>query len=136
MTAAKKRIVKTTVLVLALCFSAALIRACFLYFNFMTPDKSYFGEDYIQVIYPTGIRDYCIAREILADAETAFSTVTTDELAEEEFGKLGRFCITDGDAISEEHAVHLISANFGDSTGYIRTEVNGRSSPSASIPKN
>ena len=43
----------------------------------------------------------------------------TDARAEEEFGKLARFCVTDEDAVSEQHAINLVSARFTGHTGYM-----------------
>lgn len=119
MTTAKKKTCIILALLLAAGFAAVLFRTCFVYWSFLSPNKSYFGDDYVQVLYPTGIRDYHIAKGVLDDAEAAFSCITTDAHAEEEFGKLARFCVTDEDAVSEQHAINLVSARFTRHTGYM-----------------
>ena len=109
-------IISGIIFVLLLAFGA---RSAILYIGNMIASKDYFGDEYIQIIYPTSLSDYIIANDVLEEADEAFSTITTDEEAEDRFKELGRFCITDEDAISEKHDLSFICAHFDDSNGYI-----------------
>lgn len=81
-----------------------------------------FKDEYIQIIYPTSIKDYTTAKAILAEADEAFSTITDYETAEETFGDLWRYCITNEGSVSEYHEIKLVSASFDDKYGYIWIE--------------
>lgn len=112
----KKKIVTVVVIIFIL---GVLLRSAMLYVGYMYPDKAYFGEQYIQIIYPTTIGDYIIAGKVLKDADEAFSAFVTSEQAEEKYGALGRYCITHQDAVSEKHDIDFIAADFDDNTGYM-----------------
>lgn len=90
-----------------------------LFVRYRYPNKEFFGEEYIQIVYPTSITDYITARVILKDVDQAFSTITTAESAEEDFGELSRFCIIDEEATNENHRVNFIAARFRYESGYI-----------------
>ena len=119
MTKMKKHILTAFVWIVVSCFLLMQFRLLFLYISFKTPNQNYFGDKYLQILYPTGIADRFMASAVLHEAEEAFYTITTRENAEKKFGKLGRYCITDEEAISEEHELELISADFYGDRGYM-----------------
>jgi len=115
----KKRILRIIVIVLCVLLFFALTRTALVYFGNYVPNKAYFGSDYEQVIYPTSIPDYLIAKEVLKKADTALSTITDDKNAEGQFGKLGYLCVTDDEAVSEKHKLDFIAADFSKGKGYL-----------------
>ena len=115
----KKRILRKIVIVLCVLLFFALTRTALVYFGNYVPNKACFGSDYEQVIYPTSIPDYLIAKEVLKKADTALSTITDDKNAESQFGKLGYLCVTDDEAVSEKHKLDFIAADFSKGKGYI-----------------
>ena len=82
-------------------------------------EPSYFETGEVsQLAYIGSWEDRKLARQILAQAEEAFSTVgLTWEEAHRQFGVLGRFCINHPDAVSERHSLELWSAHFQLTTG-------------------
>ena len=114
----KAKIFKIALIAISVLIVGYALRSAVIYFSYIVPDKDYFQNQYVQVIYPTGIFDYISAKEVIEEADTAFSTITYRETAKDKFGELGKYCVTD-DAASEEHSIKLISANLGKDKGYI-----------------
>ncbi|MBQ2703934.1 MAG: hypothetical protein IJF58_00135, partial [Clostridia bacterium] len=59
------------------------------------------------------------AKKFLKEADNALSTITNNEIAEKDFGKLGYLCVTDDEAVTEKHKLKLVAANFSGDSGYI-----------------
>lgn len=115
----KKKIIRIVIIVLVVLLCTVIFRSAYIYLDNLYPNKEFFGDKYNQIIYPTSISDYLIAKETLEQADKALSTITIPAVAEQKFGKLGRLCITDNDAVSSEHKLQFIAANFSDDEGYI-----------------
>lgn len=115
----KKKIIRIMIIVIVSLLLIGLIRATCVYIGNLPGNKAFFEDEYAQIIYPTSMSDYLIAKAVLKEAEEAFSTITDDETAYEAFGKLGSFCITDSDAVREMHNLDFIAANFSNDSGYI-----------------
>ena len=115
----KKKVIAITTMFVCVVFILIAIRATTIYFGNYIPNKDYFKEDYKQVIYLTSISDYLTAKEVLKEADDAFSTITDYENADKLFGNLGRFCITDDDAVEETHKLKFIAADFSADKGYM-----------------
>ena len=114
----KKRIIRKGVIVLCVLLGITALRAAWIYVGNYSCKKHYENE-YLQAIYPTSISDYITAQKVLKTAETALSTITTDEKAYEQFGELGYLCVTDEDAVAEKHKLWLVAARFSEDAGYV-----------------
>lgn len=95
-------------------------------------EPSYFETGEVsQLAYIGSREDRRIARQVMARAEEAFSTLgLTREEAQSRFGCLGRYTPTHPDAVSERHSLKLWSARFQLTTGtmwmyYSREELDG-----------
>ncbi len=115
----KKRIIRTIIIVLCVLLFIVFLKSALVYFVNYIPNKDYFGNEYKQVIYPTSIPDYLIAKKVLKEADNALSTITNNEIAEKDFGELGYLCVTDDEAVFEKHKLKFITANFSGDKGYI-----------------
>lgn len=118
----KKKTIRMTIIIISIVFILLLVlalRAAILYFGNSVPNKDYFGDEYIQIIYLTSISDYITAKEVLQEADKALSTITSREAAKNDFGKLGYLCITDDEAATEKHELKFIAADFSGNKGYI-----------------
>lgn len=115
----KKKTNKVVKIIIILLIVLAILRTAILYIGNIIPNKDFFGDEYIQIIYPTSISDYLIAKQVISKANEALSTITNDETAEQKFGELSFLCITDEEAVKETHKLHFISANFKNNKGYI-----------------
>ena len=115
----KKKIIRIMIIVIFSLLFVGLIRAAHIYIGNLPGNKALFEDEYEQIIYPTSISDYLIAKEVLKEAERALSTITDRETAQEMFGTLGYLCVTDSEAVTEKYALDFIAAKFSDDTGYI-----------------
>ncbi len=118
----KKIIIIFLITILSIIVIGYLIRSTLTYNVFKNPNKDFFGKQYWEILHITSGNDYDIANEILDFANNAFSSITTKENAEEKYGELSRYSIITEyykDAISEEHKIDLITANFKENTGYM-----------------
>lgn len=115
----RKSMIRILIVGLCILFFIAALRTALVYCGNYYPNKDYFGNEYTQIIYPTSISDYLIAREVLKEADKALSTITNLERAEANFGELGYLCVTDNDAVTEKHKLEFISACFSGDEGYI-----------------
>ena len=115
----RKRIICTIVIVLCALLFIGVLRTALVYFENLFPNKDYFGDEYKQIIYPTSLSDFLIAKKTLKEANKALSTITNVENAENQFGELGYLCITDDEAVTEKHKLRFIAANFSSNKGYI-----------------
>lgn len=66
------------------------------------------------------------AKEVLKEADKALSTITDHENAKNEFRQLWFLCVTDDEAVTKEHKLKFISANFSGDEGY--SNIQGRTS--------
>lgn len=117
----KKKTLRILIITIILILCIGIFRTAFVYFV-KAYTKVHFGDEYNEILYPTALDDYFIAKEVLKDVDKALSTITDFESAVEKFGVLGYLCVTDENAVREEHNLHFISANFSENTGYIWAE--------------
>ena len=113
-----KWIIRAGIIVLCALLCVAVLRAAWIYVGNYSCKKHY-GNEYLQVVYPTCISDYITARKVLKTADEALSTITTDEKAYDQFGELGYLCVTDDDAVSQRHRLRLIAGHFAQDEGYM-----------------
>ena len=115
----KKKVIRIIIITICMLLFIGCLRATILYVGNYIPDKDYFGDEYKQIIYPTSISDYITAKKFLKEADNALSTITNNEIAEKDFGKLGYLCVTDDEAVTEKHKLKFVAANFSGDSGYI-----------------
>jgi hypothetical protein len=115
----KKKVVRITIIIVCIILLILGLRTAILYFGNYIPHKDCFGDEYKQIIYPTSISDYITAKEILKEADKALSTITNNETAKKDFGKLGYLCVTDNEAVKETHKLNFVAANLSNDSGYI-----------------
>ena len=112
-----------TALSIILIFSLVLIcifsKGIYYYIKYTIPNKSYFNEQYIEVLHPMSFEDRKKANRIMKTIEDAFSYIGNKIEAEKKFQKLNRFCIIGEDAVSERHDLKLITADFKENEGYL-----------------
>ena len=115
----KNKAIKIIIITISVLLFIGCLRAVMLYVGNYIPNRDYFGDKYNQIIYPTSISDYITAKEIIKEADNALSTITNDENAEQLYGELGYLCVTDNEAVTEEHKLKFIAADFSRDKGYI-----------------
>lgn len=115
----KKNLIRLFLALVCAVLLAGICRTAILYFGNKFPNQLYFGDQYTQILLPTSLEDYIIARDILEEAETALSTITDEEDASERFGQLGYLCVTNSYAVSETHNLDHIASCFSGNSGYI-----------------
>ena len=115
----KKKAIRIIIITICVLLFIGCLRSTILYVGNYIPNKDYFDDEYKQIICPTSISDYITAKKILKEADNALSTITNNEIAEKDFGKLGYFCVTDDEAVTEKHKLKFVVANFSGDSGYI-----------------
>ena len=114
-----KKAIRIIIIIICVLFFVGCLRTAILYVGNYIPNKDYFDDEYKQIIYPTSISDYITAKRILKEADNALSTITNKGTAEKNFGELGFLCVTDDKAVTENHKLKFIAANFSGDSGYI-----------------
>ena len=117
----KKKITKYIYLLLVVFVVIIGIRALWLHSNYAIPNQDYFGKQYYEIFYITGISDRLTANQVIKEVEKAFSFVGTESEAEEKFWKLSNYCVikTTDEELKVENDIKLISANFSGDKGYL-----------------
>ncbi len=87
-------------------------------------EEEFFGkETYAELQMGVSFSDRKAVQPVLDFADEAFSfIVATDEdkkEAEEKFGKLHTYCLTNDDVVSEAHAIDFLSAKTDGNNGYL-----------------
>lgn len=114
----KKRVIRTIIIIVGSLIVVGILRTAVIYFvNIFS--KDYFGDKYIEIIYPTSIGNYITAKQVINEADTAFSTITNVNKPAENLGNLEIYYITDDEAVNEKHDIDFISAKFQENNGYI-----------------
>jgi len=94
-------------------------RGIYFYGKYIIPDKNYFGSNYKEILYPMSFQDKKQANEIMKKIDEAFSFIGNEDEADSSYGELSRYCITDEDAVKENHTLQLITADFDKEIGYL-----------------
>ena len=84
--------------------------------------KDYYGDSYNELLRPTPLAGYIAGKQVISQADKAFSSFLDRQSAEASFGVLGRYCIhTDShpDAIRQTHNLHMLSAHTNHDSGYV-----------------
>lgn len=115
---------RLTAAVLAAAVCAAVLAILLHYFPMHhmahVPLYYYDGQEISMLLYIGSREERRTAQAVLAQAERAFSDVGLSyEEAENAYGQLGRYCITDDRVSAETHQLELWSARFDGSTGYM-----------------
>ncbi len=117
-----KKNIKTAlsiILIFSLVLTCIFAKGIYYYIKCTIPNKSYFNEQYIEVLHPMSFEDRKKANKIMKMIEDAFSFIGNQNEAEKKFQELNRFCITREDAVLENHDLKLITADFKENEGYL-----------------
>lgn len=106
-------------IILLMVFVFIFGRGIYFYVRYIVPDKNYFGDQYKEILYPMSFRDNKQASMLMIKVDDAFSFIGNKADADNIYGELSRYCITEEDAITEEHTLQLVTANFDKDKGYM-----------------
>lgn len=116
----KKKIICISVIVVIVFVFSIFGRGIYFYGKYMVPDKSYFGNQYNEILHPMSVQDKKQATEIMKMIDEAFSFIGKDTDAKNKFKALSRYCVSEAYcAVSEEHSLKLITADFDETKGYL-----------------
>jgi hypothetical protein len=94
-------------------------RGIYFYGKYSVPDEKYFGSQYKEILHIMSFQDKKQANEIMEIVDDAFSFIGNREVADNKYGKLSRYCITEEDVVTEKHDLKLITADFDKDDGYL-----------------
>jgi len=111
-----KNKIKTTIisiiLVLVVVFA---LREAYVGIYFSGNNGRSFGKEKTEAFLPASPSDYSKARDIMAEADKAFSDINGNS----DYGMLDRYCIDNEKVETEKHSIQLITANFDENRGYM-----------------
>ena len=114
-----KKIICISIIVGIMLFVCMFGRGIYFYGKYSVPNEKYFGSQYKEILHTMSFQDKKQANEIMEIVDDAFSFIGNNENAESEFGELSRYCITEEDAVTENHKLKLVTANFENDKGYL-----------------
>lgn len=91
----KKKFIRIFITVLMTIFALIFGRGIYFYEKYAVPNEKYFGEHYKEVLHIMSVQDVKQAKEVMKTIDEAFSFVGSKEDAEQSYGKLRRFCVTE-----------------------------------------
>lgn len=94
-------------------------RGVYFYGMYSIPNEKYFGNQYKETLHIMSFQDKKHANVIMRKVDSAFSFIGESDVADSTYGELNRYCVTDEDAVRENHSLRLITAEFDKETGYI-----------------
>lgn len=115
----KKKIIYISVIVGIMLLVCMFGRGIYFYGAYSIPNKNYFGSQYKEILHIMSFQDKKQANKIMEIVDGAFSFIGNKESADGGFGELSRYCITEEDAVIEEHDLKLITADFDNNKGYL-----------------
>lgn len=126
----KKKIktVGRVLLIVVVVFAAlAIFRVARIQTYFLGLHTEFFDGKHTEAYLPPTPSDYFTAQKVLKTADEAFGVIeNSDDYQqlksdmEKKYGKLARYCVLNySDAVSEEHDLSLLTANFKDDGGYM-----------------
>ncbi|MBR4866733.1 MAG: hypothetical protein IKU11_08590 [Clostridia bacterium] len=84
--------------------------------------KDYYGDSYQELLRPTPLAGYIAGKQVISQADKAFSSFLDRESAEACFGMLGRYCIHSDsypEAIRQTHNLRMLAAHTNHDSGYV-----------------
>ena len=115
----KKKIICISVIVGIMLLVCMFGRGIYFYGKYFVPNEKYFRSQYKEILHTMSFQDKKQANEIMGIVDAAFSFVGSKENADSGFGELSRYCITEEDAVIEEHDLKLVTADFNKNNGYL-----------------
>ena len=115
----KKKIICISIIIWIMFLVCIFGRGIYFYGKYSVPDEKYFGSQYKEILHIMSFQDKKQANEIMEIIDDAFSFIGNKEKADSGFGELSRYCITEEDAIIEEHDLKLVTADFNKNKGYL-----------------
>lgn len=115
----KKKIICISVIVGIMLLVCIFGRGIYFYGKYSVPNEKYFGSQYKEILHTMSFQDKKQANEIMEMVDDAFSFIGNKENADSGFGELIRYCITEEDAVIEEHDLKLVTADFNKNKGYL-----------------
>ncbi len=115
----KNKIICISIVVLIVLLVCIFGRGIYFCGMYSVPNERYFGNQYKEMLHIMSFQDKKQANEIMKTVDDAFSFIGNKEDADSGFGELSRYCVTEEDAVIEEHDLKLITADFDKNKGYL-----------------
>lgn len=115
----KKKIICISVIVGIMLLVSIFGKGIYFYGKYFVPNEKYFGSQYKEILHTMSFQDKKQANEIMEIVDDAFSFIGNKENADSSFGELSRYCITEENAVIEEHDLKLVTADFNKNNGYL-----------------
>ena len=115
----KKKFISISIIAGILLLAYIFGRGIYFYVMYSVPNEKYFGNQYKEMLHMMSFQDKKQANEIMEIVDDAFSFIGNKENADSGFGELSRYCITEEDAVIEEHDLKLVTADFNKNNGYL-----------------
>ena len=116
----KKKIICISIIVGIMLLVCIFGRGIYFYGKYAVPNEKYFGSQYKEILHIMSFQDKKQANEIMEIVDDAFSFIGNNTDAKNKFEVLSRYCISeDYAAVSEEHSLKLITADFDETQGYL-----------------
>ena len=115
----KKKFIIISIIAVILLLAYVFGRGIYFYGKYYIPDERYFGSQYKEILHIMSFQDQKQANEIMKTVDDAFSFIGNSEVADNKYGELSRYCITEEDAVTEKHNLKLITADFNKDDGYL-----------------
>ncbi len=112
----KNHIKKIVLAILIVIISLIALREAYVGIYFLKDTGDVFGAEKAELFLPSSPASYFKAQDILDIANKAFSDINSND---GEYGKLERYSINNEGVTSEDHSIKLISAHFGENSGYM-----------------
>lgn len=115
----KKNLVRISIIVGILLLVFIFGRGIYFYGMYSSPNEKYFGNQYKEILHIMSFQDKIKANEIMRKVDSAFSFIGESDAADSIYAELSRYCVTDEDAVRENHNLRLVTAELDKETGYI-----------------
>jgi len=115
----KKKIICISIIIGIMFLVCIFGRGIYFYGKYSVPNEKYFGSQYKEILHIMSFQDKKQANEIMEIVADAFSFIGNKEDADSSYGELSRYCVTDEDAVIEEHDLKLVTADFNKNKGYL-----------------
>ena len=115
----KKKIIYISIIVGIMLLVCIFGRGIYFYGKYSVPNEKYFGSQYKEILHIMSFKDKKQANKIMEIVDDAFSFIGNRENVDSSFGELSRYCVTEEDAVIEEHDLKLITADFDKNKGYL-----------------
>ncbi len=115
----KKKIICISIIIGIMLLVCIFGRGIYFYGKYSVPNEKYFGSQYKEILHIMSFQDKKQANEIMEIVDDAFSFIGNKEDSDSSYGELSRYCITEEDAVIEEHDLELVTADFDKNKCYL-----------------